>query len=129
MKFQKYKGVTMVGLEGSMFYNGKNVQYTEMGMTIRALRLLPRLLWRRFRQGYGVDYLVTHSPPRGIHDRDDLTHRGFSAFLWLMRFAKPRYLIHGHIDVWDRRTQTETLYGQTRVININPKRLLDDQND
>ena len=129
MTFQTYKGVTMVGLEGSMYYNGKNVQYTEFGMFIRVIQLLPRLLLRRLRKGYGVDYLVTHSPPRGIHDRSDLPHRGFRSFLWLMRLSKPRYLIHGHIDIWDRRTQVETQYDQTRVININPKRLLDVQND
>jgi Icc-related predicted phosphoesterase len=129
MSFQTYEGVTMVGLEGSMYYNGKNVQYTEIGMFLKVIQLLPRLLWRRFRVGYGVDYLVTHSPPHGIHDRSDVAHRGFRSFLWLMRLSKARYLIHGHCDIWDRRTQIETQYDQTRVININPKRLLDDQND
>lgn len=124
LKFQTFNGVSMVGLEGSRYYNGKNVQYTELQMWVNVLKIFPRLLIRRYRYGFGIDYLVTHSPPKGIHDRDDLPHQGFQAFLWLMRWAKPRYLIHGHIDVWDRRETTETLYYETRVINIDPKRLL-----
>jgi uncharacterized protein len=129
MKFQTYKGVSMIGLEGSMFYNGRDVQYTERQMFWKALAILPRLLWRRWWYGYGVDYLVTHSPPKGIHDREDIPHRGYACFLWLMRWARPRYLIHGHIDVWDRREKRETDYFSTRVINIDPKRVLDSDVD
>jgi len=124
LNFQKYKGTSFIGLEGSMYYNGKNVQYTELSMALRVLSILPRLMARRLLFGYGVDYLVTHSPPKGIHDRPDLTHRGFRSFLWLLRLARPRYLIHGHIDIYDRREATETLYHGTKIININPKRLL-----
>jgi Icc-related predicted phosphoesterase len=124
LNFQKYQSITMVGLEGSPHYNGRNVQYRESEMTANAIRLLPTLLVRRLRFGFGVDYLVTHAPPRGIHDRPDVTHRGFTSFLWFMRWARPKYLIHGHIDVWDRREVTETQYFSTRVINIDPKRLL-----
>ena len=122
--FRRYLGITMAGLEGSIYYNGRNVQHTESRMATFALQLLPRLVIRRFRHGYGADYLVTHSSPRNIHDADDRAHHGFRSFLWLMRLGQPRYLIHGHVDVWDRRKPTETLYYKTKVININPKRLL-----
>lgn len=124
MHFHRYEGLRLVGLEGSMYYNGKNVQYTDVDMALHALRLLPRMLIMRWQHGYSVDYLVTHAPPRGIHDRRDKTHTGFRALRWLMRLARPRYLIHGHIDIWDRREVVETDYFNTRVININPKRLL-----
>lgn len=129
LNFQAFNGVTMVGLEGSPYYNGRNVQYTEMQMHFNILQIFPQLYIRRLARGYGVDYLVTHAPPRGIHDREDVAHRGFHAFLWLMRLTRPRYLIHGHIDVWDRREPTETQYFGTRVINIDPKRLLNPLED
>lgn len=129
--FQIYRGIAMVGLEGSMYYNGKNVQYSEIQMQLNALKILPRMLVHQRNHGHGADYLVTHSPPKGIHDRNhDLAHQGFRAFLWLMRLARPRYLIHGHIDIWDSRDIIETQYLDTRIININPKRLLvPDQDD
>ena len=129
MNYQKYRGLTLMGLEGSMYYNGKNVQYTEMQMAANCLKILPGMLVRQRSRGYGVDYLVTHSPPYQIHDRSDLTHQGFRSFLWLMRLSRPRYMIHGHIDPWDRREVTETQYYDTRIININPKRVLFPEED
>jgi Icc-related predicted phosphoesterase len=125
MKFQSYGGFSFVGLEGSIEYNRGRVQYDETGMLARVLYLLPRLVLMRSVRGYGVDVLVTHSPPRGIHDiPGDRAHRGFRAFRLLMLLAHPRFLIHGHVDTWDNRKTTETQYCRTRVININPVRLL-----
>jgi len=125
MNFQIYRSIAMVGLEGSMYYNGKNVQYSEMQMQLNALKVLPRMLVHQQTHGHGADYFVAHSPPKGIHDRNhDLAHQGFRSFLWLMRLARPRYMIHGHIDIWDNRDIIETQYFYTRIININPKRLL-----
>ena len=124
LRYIKYRGITMAGLEGSMYYNGRNVQYSEAHMFLLCLRMLPRLIINRLIKGYGVTYLVTHSPPRGIHDRQDVAHQGFRSFLWLIRLGKPRYLVHGHIDIWDNREIRETNYFRTKVININPKRVL-----
>jgi Icc-related predicted phosphoesterase len=113
-----------VGLEGSINYNFGSIQYTEFSMFKMILPLLPRLLLMRLVRGYGVDVLVTHSPPKGIHDADDRAHRGFRSFRYLMRWTRPRYLIHGHVDTWDSRKPSQTVYGKTTVININPYKLL-----
>ncbi|NJL94654.1 MAG: metallophosphoesterase [Anaerolineae bacterium] len=133
LKIREFKGLALAGLQGSPYYNGKNIQHTEAEMSTFCLRLLPRLVVRRHTHGHGLDYLVTHSPPRGIHDRPDKTHQGFASFLWFMRLGQPRYLIHGHIDIWDNRESRMTKYYETLVININPKRLLipdkDDKNE
>lgn len=120
-----YNGVILVGLEGSIDYNRKGVQYSEATMTASVLRLMPMLLWHRARQGYGADFVVAHSPPRNVNDRSDHAHRGFRAFRWLLRWAVPRYLIHGHIDLNDRRVARETVFAKTRVVNINPVMVLD----
>lgn len=124
LKYVIYQGLALVGLEGCIHYNGKNVQYTEAEVSVFALRLLPRMMIHQRTHGHGADYLITHSPPRGIHDREDPPHQGFKSLLWFLRLGKPRYMIHGHIDIWDRREVTETQYYDTRIMNINPKRLL-----
>jgi Icc-related predicted phosphoesterase len=123
-RIAQYKGILMAGLEGSLRYNVGSLQYSEAEMTARILRILPRLLVRRWRYGVGVDLLATHSPPRNINDAEDRAHRGFRSFRWLMRWARPRYLIHGHVDIYDQRTPREMQYLRTSVININPSRVI-----
>jgi len=125
MRIKKYRGYSFAGLEGSIRYNRGAIQYTEGEMLWNVMRLMPRLLPQRWRRGYGVDVLVTHSPPHGIHDiADDYAHRGFKVFLRAMRWVQPRFLIHGHVDTWDRRLTRETDYAKTKVININPYRVV-----
>ncbi len=121
----QFNGFSFLGLEGSIRYNRGRVQYTQGEMLTSVLRLLPRLLVLRSVRGYSVDVVVAHSPPLGIHDiADDYAHRGFRAFRTLMDWGRPRYLIHGHVDTWDNRKEVETVFCQTRVININPSRTL-----
>jgi Icc-related predicted phosphoesterase len=116
---------SFAGLEGSICYNNGPIQYTQSEMFLNVLRLMPRLLLMQSMRGYSVDVMVTHSPPWGIHDlSDDFAHRGFRAFRYLMQWAHPRFLIHGHVDTWDRRKATKTEFARTTVININPYKVL-----
>jgi Icc-related predicted phosphoesterase len=71
-----------------------------------------RLIHRRF-----PDILLTHAPPRGVHDKPDPCHRGFKAFRWFMKTFKPRYLIHGHIHLYDLCDIRRTRWMETEVIN------------
>lgn len=84
--------------------------------------MTPALLMNRLHYGRYIDILVTHSPPHGIHDGDDLAHRGFETFLDLMDWFKPRYLLHGHKHVYGPEP-TRTHYAETEVINVYPYRL------
>ncbi|MFQ3645787.1 MAG: metallophosphoesterase [Anaerolineae bacterium] len=120
----EYKGVSFIGLEGSIQYNNGPIQYTQHEMRMKVLQLAPRLRYNRWKRGYGVDVFVTHSPPKGIHDADDLPHQGFSAFLDFLTWYRPRYMIHGHVHTWDRRKVVDTQYKHTRILNINPYYLL-----
>ena len=88
----QYQGIKMLGLEGSRWYSGGPNQYTEneMWKTIRSLR--PRIWWQK-----GIDIIIAHAPPRYIHDAEDLCHRGFKSFRWLIDRYRPLYFIHGHI--------------------------------
>ena len=124
-RVRRFGGLTFAGLEGCKRYNRGLIQYTNSEMLMNVLKMAPGMLLRRFISGAGVDVMVTHAPPRGIHDREDLPHQGFKAFLTLIRLYRPRYLIHGHVDVYDRRDVTWTDYLGTQVVNIDPVRLLE----
>ncbi len=110
-------GLSVLGLGGSLRYNAGLNQFTQAQMWARVLSLVPALLWNRLMRGRAVDIVLTHAPPRGIHDREDACHRGFDAFLWLMRVFRPRYLVHGHVHLYDAREAREVRYRETTVIN------------
>jgi Icc-related predicted phosphoesterase len=83
------------------------------------------LTLRRWTRGCGVDVLVTHSPARGIHDKEDVAHRGFRGLRRFMSWYRPRYMLHGHVHTWDRRDTVRTQYKDTCVMNINPCTVID----
>ncbi|MFP4483732.1 MAG: metallophosphoesterase [Spirochaetaceae bacterium] len=114
----RVKNLLIAGLGGSARYNNGDNQYTERQMWWRAVRLAPKLLFNRLIYGRYLDILLTHAAPYGIHDKPDRAHVGFRSFLWLMRTFKPRYLIHGHIHLYDLNAQRETQYEDTLVINV-----------
>ncbi|TVR90457.1 MAG: metallophosphoesterase [Spirochaetaceae bacterium] len=114
----KRKGLLLAGLGGSRRYNAGKNQYTNYQMWLKVMWLIPKLLWNRIRHGRYLDILLTHASPKGIHDKPDACHQGFSSFLWFMRRFKPRYLLHGHIHLYDRNEKRETQYHDTLVINV-----------
>lgn len=116
----EFNGLSFYGLEGSIRYNDSTLQYSEFQMSQMVLGETLRMRYRKARHGFGVDVLVTHSPARGIHDADDLPHRGFQALLRFMDWYNPRYMVHGHVHTYDRRSTTNTLYHETQIVNINP---------
>ncbi len=124
-KLFEYQGITFYGMEGSLKYNTSPIQYTQMEMDVMVMQSAPTMLVKRLRSQRALDIFVTHAPPRGIHDLDDRPHRGFNAFLRFMDWYKPRYLLHGHVHTYDRRTVVETQYKATCVMNINPVMLLE----
>lgn len=121
----EFGNLTMVGIEGSIKYNRGVIQFTQMEMHTLVIKLAVRLKYWQMVNGRGIDLLVTHSPARGIHEGDDFPHQGFEAFLRLMQWFKPRYMIHGHVHTWDRRKTVHTEYFGTQVLNINPYMVLD----
>ncbi|MDR1566488.1 MAG: metallophosphoesterase [Treponema sp.] len=124
-KVRREEGLLIAGLGGSMRYNRSENQFTEFQMMIGALKLVPALLFNRICRGRYVDILLTHAPPRGIHDKKDKCHLGFKAFLWFMRKFKPRYLIHGHIHLYDLSEPRTSKYQNTLVINAYSHYLID----
>lgn len=121
-----HAGLLIAGLGGCLRYNQEpGAQYTEAQMMGRLWALAPRLLLNKLRYGRYVDVMLTHAPPLGIHNGPDRPHRGFEAFLRLMDWFAPRYLIHGHIHrSYGFSSVAETRYKQTMVLNTAGYRLL-----
>ncbi|HHV61316.1 MAG TPA: metallophosphoesterase [Firmicutes bacterium] len=116
-----YKGLRIMGFEGSKPYTNEAVQYTEWDMRLKVLKVLPRLMINR-----KVDIIVTHAPPLEIHDMSDVCHRGFQVFRWLIKSYKPRYFLHGHVHLnyTSDRSRVTTIDG-THVINCDGFYLFD----
>lgn len=124
-RIRRESGMIILGLGGSLRYNEGDNQFTQVQMWLRVLARVPALLFNRLLFGRAVDIVLTHAPPRGIHDRQDPCHRGFDAFLWLMRVFKPRYLVHGHVHIYDARDPRRTVYRSTTVLNASGYYLID----
>jgi uncharacterized protein len=117
-------GLLLAGFDGSLRYNAGAYQSTQFEMHSAVRQLVPQLLLNRVRYGRYLDVLITHAPPRGIHDEPDTCHTGFDAFNWLVQTFQPRYHLHGHIHMYDRRKPTVTRVGATEVVNVYPFREL-----
>ncbi|MDR2716511.1 MAG: metallophosphoesterase [Treponema sp.] len=116
-KIRREEGLIVAGLGGSMRYNRGPNQFTEFQMYGEIAKLIPILLFNRLFHGRYLDILLTHAPPKGIHDKPDKCHSGFKAFLWFMKMFKPRYLVHGHIHLYDLSDVRRTRCMKTEVIN------------
>jgi Icc-related predicted phosphoesterase len=113
----KVDNLILLGFEGSVRYRRGPQQYTQTDMWYQVIGLLPRLLWNRLVHGRAFDILVTHAPPWGIHDQEDLAHHGFKAFRWLLEAFQPRYHLHGHIHLYTTQSQ-QSRFCATEVINV-----------
>ena len=112
-KLVRSQGIRLLGLEGSRWYNGGPQQYSDREMKRIIWGLRPKL-WI----GKGLDIILTHAPPRHIHDEEDQCHRGFRSFRWLVDKYSPRYFIHGHTHaLFTDPSERITTLNQTKVIN------------
>ena len=118
-------GLIIAGLGGSLRYNRGPNQYSDFQMYFKIVKLIPGLLYNRLFYGRFVDILLTHAPPKGIHDKKDPCHRGFKAFLGFIKTFKPKYLIHGHIHLYDLADVRRTRRMETEVINAYSHYVID----
>ena len=112
-----HEGLLLAGLEGSLMYNNGPYQYTQGDMWASVLSMVPTLMMNRMRYGRYLDVFVSHAPPWGIHDQEDLPHQGIKAFRWLISVFKPSLFLHGHIHIYRPDTPTATRVESTLVIN------------
>ena len=115
----------VVGASGSIKYNKGLAQYTDGAMKWKLLKLLPKLLYNKLRYGRFLDIFLTHSPPRHLQDREDPCHRGFTCYRWFLKKFKPKYMVHGHIHLYDLQDQRTIHYDETEIINVFSHYILD----
>ena len=124
--YDKKRDLIIMGLGGSMLYNYGLSQYSEKQMKWRINKLVPRLLYNKQKYGRYVDILVTHAPVLGIGDGVDVCHRGFECFKTFIDKYKPKYLLHGHVHLFDENENRFYKYGETTIINVYKSFVLDD---
>ena len=108
-----FNGVRILGLGGCRKYHPGPHQYTENQMRLR----IAKLRWKLWRAG-GVDIVVTHAPPEGLGDADDIAHWGFTALRELIDRYQPKYLVHGHVHIsYGYNIPREIDHNGTKVIN------------
>lgn len=117
-------GLRVAGLGGCRRYTGGPNQYTQRQQARRARALARRAALLRLRDGRGVDVLITHAPPRGCGDGDDLPHQGFGALNTLAAGLQPAVLLHGHVRPQDVASPARML-GRTLVRNVTGHCLFD----
>jgi uncharacterized protein len=112
-KLVRFKTLNILGLEGSIWYSGGVNQYTDKQMN----KIIFKMWFSLWRKG-GVNLVVTHAPPKDIHDAKDQCHTGFESFVKLINKRKPQYFIHGHIHKeFKNLEQRTTIVNTTKVIN------------
>ncbi|MFT4041868.1 MAG: metallophosphoesterase [Gordonia sp. (in: high G+C Gram-positive bacteria)] len=106
-------GLLIAGLGGSLRYNNGPNQYTETAQRLRSMKvgITAKLGGRR------PDILLTHSPARGVGDRDDTAHRGFQCIHGLVDSLDPALLIHGHVHPYGTHP-TDKIVG-TMTVSMN----------
>lgn len=104
LKTAQLNDITIGGFEGSVRY--KNDPYAPMYTQEEASELIKQLP--------AVDLLISHAPPRGIHDEPEPAHQGYDALRWYIEQHHPAFLLHGHTYPSD---SVETL-GETQIVYI-----------
>jgi Icc-related predicted phosphoesterase len=124
-KVKNIKSLLVAGLGGSIKYNNGPNQFSEFEMVLKIFKILPKLVINRIFHGRWLDILLTHVPPRELGDREDRCHQGFKVFRTFLKLFKPRYLLHGHIHLYDINASREIKFMETKIVNIYEHQIID----
>lgn len=70
-----------------------------------------------------VDIMITHCPPRGVNDEEEIAHQGFDALRDYVLASKPKLLLHGHTYPTEA-TMMRTL-GDTHITYVHRYAIID----
>ena len=107
------QGLRIAGFSGSRWYNGGQHQYHENEMKRTILGK-----WFHLLPAWKLDIIISHAPPRYIHDHEDPCHKGFKSFRTLIEKKKPAWFIHGHTHkIFNKSAERITTFCETKVVN------------
>jgi uncharacterized protein len=86
LKTVSYQGITFGGLQGC-------VRYKENPDAIMSTQ---EETWKMMAGFPNVDIFLTHCPPRGVNDEEEIAHQGFDALRDYVEKMRPKFLLHGH---------------------------------
>ena len=118
-------GVVLAGLSGSPLYSGGPNQYTERQMRRRARALSIRIRCRILIGRPKPRIFVTHSPPFGLGDQNDVAHVGFKSFVDLIDKHEPSLWLHGHVHLYGPDQDRVQQKGETKIVNVFGHRILE----
>ena len=118
-------GVVLAGLSGSPLYSGGPNQYTERQMRRRTRGLSVRIRCRDLLGRPKPRIFVTHSPPFGLGDMEDMAHVGFRTFVDLIETHRPPLWLHGHVHLYGPNQERVTQKGATKIVNVYGHRIID----
>ncbi|MBN1383369.1 MAG: metallophosphoesterase [Elusimicrobia bacterium] len=125
-KIVRFNNISFCGFEGCLKYNNSDrIQYSEFDMNLTIQTMKPRFWWNRIRYGTFIDLIISHAPPKGFGTPNELCHKGFSSLRRLVEKYQPRYLVHGHIHIYDRNKSRISMLGKTKIINAYDHYVLD----
>jgi uncharacterized protein len=102
-------GYTFAGFEGSVRY--KDERYAPMFSQEEAYNLvefIPK-----------ADIIISHCPPFGINDQEDLAHNGFKALRDYLITNKPKAWFHGH--TYPTKENLITDFEGTKIFYTDPE--------
>ncbi len=115
----------IAGASGSRNYNGGLCQYTDAQMKLYLIRMIPHLIFNKIKYGRYLDIFLTHATPFHFHDMDDPCHVGFPSFNWFLKLFRPTLMVHGHVHLYDQRTERVGKYLDTTVANAYAHHVMD----
>jgi uncharacterized protein len=68
---------------------------------------------------------VSHSPPFGLGDQEDVAHVGFESFVQLIDRHQPPLWLHGHVHLYGPDQERVLQKGKTRIVNVYSHRIVD----
>ncbi|MBI3889379.1 hypothetical protein HY312_02285 [Candidatus Saccharibacteria bacterium] len=113
LKTVAFKGMTFGGLQGC-------VRYKENPDAIMSTQ---DETWTMMSGFPTVNVFITHCPPRGVNDEEEVAHQGFDALREYVLKMKPKYLLHGHTYPTEE-TMIRKL-AETEIIYVHKYKIVD----
>ncbi|HUB94070.1 MAG TPA: metallophosphoesterase [Verrucomicrobiae bacterium] len=112
LKTWAYQGLKFGGFQGCVRYkdNPDAIMYTQAEAQ-QMLAGFPK-----------VDVFISHCPPRGINDEEEVTHQGFDAFRTYLDTEQPKVWLHGH--TYPTEEVVIQHHGPTRIEYVYEYKLL-----